>query len=106
MATMLARVRTIPGREAAFEAIAAALWRSTHTDEVGVARYEYWRGAEPGQYYVLGSFDGNDGFIRHQLSEHHVAAGPALHDVIADLRLEWLERSCADERQRSSPRRR
>jgi quinol monooxygenase YgiN len=67
------------------------LWRRTHADETGVVRYEYWRGAAPGTYYALGSFDGYDGFIRHQISEHHVAAGAALKELIADMRLEWVD---------------
>ena len=88
---MLARVLVHPGRETEFEAIAAELWRRTHADETGVARYEYWRGAEPGTYYTLGSFDGYDGFIRHQTSGHHVDAGPALREVIAELHIEWVD---------------
>ena len=88
---MLARVLVHPGREADFEAVAAALWRRTHADETGVARYEYWRGAEPGTYYTLGSFDGYDGFIRHQTSAHHVDAGVSLRALIADLHIEWVD---------------
>ncbi len=88
---MLAHITIHPGKEREFEAVAAELWQHTHADEVGVARYEYWRGAAPGTYYTLGSFDGYDGFIRHQISEHHVAAGAKLKELIADMRLEWVD---------------
>jgi quinol monooxygenase YgiN len=91
MATMLAHIRIHPGMESTFEAVAAELWGSTHAHETGVARYEYWRGAEAGTYYALGSFDGYDGFIRHQVSDHHVAAGVRLKELIAELRLEWID---------------
>jgi quinol monooxygenase YgiN len=91
MATMLAHITIHPGREREFEAVAAELWKRTHADETGVARYEYWRGAAPGTYYALGSFDGYDGFIRHQTSVHHVAAGAALKELIAGMRLEWID---------------
>lgn len=91
MATMLAHLRIEPGREAEFERLAARLYQATHHDEHGVARYEYWRAAEPGHYYMLGSFDGYDGFIAHQVSEHHMAAAAELRAVIADIRLEWID---------------
>jgi quinol monooxygenase YgiN len=91
MATMLAHIHVNPGMESAFEAVAAELWRGTHAGETGVARYEYWRGAEQGAYYMLGSFDGYDGFIRHQVSEHHVSAGSKLKPMIAEMRIEWID---------------
>jgi quinol monooxygenase YgiN len=91
MATFLAHIRVNPGCEAQFEAVAATLWRSTHATETAVRRYEYWRGAEPGTYYTLGSFDGYAGFIAHQVSDHHMGASAPLRDLIADIRLEWVD---------------
>jgi quinol monooxygenase YgiN len=91
MATLLAHIRVHPGQEARFEEIAAELYRLTHERETGVRRYEYWRGAAPGQYYTLLSFDDYRAFLRHQTSEHHESATPQLREVIADMQLEWVD---------------
>jgi quinol monooxygenase YgiN len=91
MATLLAHIKIREGMEARFEQVAAELHRLTHEHETGVRRYEYWRGAEPGSYYTLLAFDDYLAFLRHQTSEHHEAASPALRDLIADMRLEWVD---------------
>ena len=91
MATLLAHISVVPGKEASFERIAAELYRHTHADEAAVRRYEYWRGAEPGTYYCLESFPDLLGFIAHQSSDHHEAAGTQFAGMFASLRLEWVD---------------
>jgi quinol monooxygenase YgiN len=91
MATLLAHIRVRPGAEMRFEQIARELHDATHACERGVRRYEYWRGAEPGMYYTLESFDDFAAFLAHEASPHHVAALPALREVLQDVRLEWLD---------------
>ena len=91
MATLLAHIRVRPGMEARFEEIAAEMHRASHARDRGLVRYEYWRGAEPGTYYALESFDDFLGFIEHQTSDHHEDATPAFRDVFADIRLEWVD---------------
>lgn len=80
-----------PGAAARFEEIAVALHRATHDHEDRVRRYEYWRGAEPDTYYSLLSFDSFDDFLVHQTSEHHESASPQLREVLAGIRLEWVD---------------
>lgn len=91
MATLLAHIQVKPGREAEFEAIAAELYRDTHRQEKGCLRYEYWRGAEPGFYYSLLSFDDFHGFLRHQVSDHHEAASPGIQEICLSVKLEWVD---------------
>jgi quinol monooxygenase YgiN len=91
MSTILAHLKVKPGSERRFEEIAAALYAGTHANETRVRRYEYWRGEEPGSYYTLLSFDTEDGFLEHQTSDHHETAGPLLGEVMASLRLEWVD---------------
>ena len=91
MATLLAHIQVKRGREAEFEAIAAKLYAETHRNETGCLRYEYWRGAEPGFYYSLLSFDDFHGFLRHQVSDHHEEASPGIQDICADVKLEWVD---------------
>jgi quinol monooxygenase YgiN len=91
MATILAHIDVHPGAEARFEALAAELYRVTHAEETAVRRYEYWRGETPGRYYSLLSFDDFRGFLAHQTSDHHEEASPALGEVIAAIRLEWVD---------------
>lgn len=91
MATFLAHINIHPGREAEFEDVAAKLWAATHEHETAVRRYEYWRGAAPSTYYTLGSFDDYAGFIAHQASDHHTEGGVRLRDLIASMRLEWID---------------
>ena len=91
MATVLCHIRVHPGKEAEFEAIGAELHRSSHALDAGLTRYEYWRGADPGTYYVLQSYEDYLGFLRHQTSDHHEVSVPGFQDTIADLRLEWVD---------------
>jgi quinol monooxygenase YgiN len=91
MATLLAHIRVRPGAEKRFEQIARELHDATHACELDVRRYEYWRGAEPGTYYTLESFDDFAGFLAHEASPHHLGALPALREVLQDVRLEWVD---------------
>ena len=91
MATILAHLKIKPGEGERFEAIARRLHESTHGEESEVLRYEYWRGAEPDSYYTLLAFRDEHGFISHQVSDHHEEAGVGLGEVLADIRLEWLD---------------
>ena len=91
MATLLAHIQVKRGQEARFEAIAAKLHDETHRNETGCLRYEYWRGAKPGFYYALLSFDDFHGFLRHQVSDHHEEASPNIRDICLDVKLEWVD---------------
>lgn len=91
MATILAHITVKPGCAARFEQIAAELYRATHDHEPNVRRYEYWRGAEPDTYYTLLSYDTFAEFIEHQASDHHETASPQLSEVLAGIRLEWVD---------------
>ncbi len=91
MATILAHLTVKPGMASRFEEIAAALHRETHEREAGVRRYEYWRGSEENTYYTLLSFDSFLDFLAHQTSPHHEGATPQLRDVLAGIRLEWVD---------------
>lgn len=89
MATILAHINVVEGKEADFEQIAHEMYRATHSEETGVRRYEYWRGEQPGMYYCLLSFDDFRAFLAHQTSEHHEA--PDWGSVLAGIRLEWVD---------------
>jgi quinol monooxygenase YgiN len=91
MATILAHITIRAGEEARFEAVAAALYRSTHEQETGVRRYEYWRGSDPRTYYTLLSFQDFNAFLAHQTSDHHETAATDLGSVIEAIRLEWVD---------------
>ena len=91
MATILAHIQVKPGMEARFEEIARDLYKGTHDHEKDVRRYEYWRGAEKGTYYTLLSFDDWHSFLVHQSSPHHETAGPGLGEVMAGIKLEWVD---------------
>ncbi len=91
MATLLAHIRVRPGMEARFEQLATELFQSTHANERAVRRYEYFRGADPGTYYALLSFDDYHGFLEHQSSDHHEMVGPLLGEVSESTRLEWID---------------
>lgn len=91
MATILAHIRVHPGSERRFEEIATELYRATHANETRVLRYEYWRGDVPGTYYTLLSFVDEDSFLEHQTSDHHEVASPKIGEVVAGLRLEWVD---------------
>ena len=89
MATILAHINVVEGKEADFEQIAGEMYQATHSEETGVKRYEYWRGEQPGMYYCLLSFDDFRAFLAHQTSEHHEA--PDWGSVLAGIRLEWVD---------------
>lgn len=89
MATFLAKIKIIEGREAAFEHTAREMFEATHANEPSCRRYEYWRAAEPRTYYCLESFDDYLGFMNHQASPHHEA--PDFGSMIEHIELEWLD---------------
>ena len=91
MAAILAHIRIKPGSEVEFEQTAQAMFRSSHCKEPNLLRYEYWRSKTPGEYYCLLAFNDFTGLMEHQSSTHHEAAAKPLMDVIADLRLEWID---------------
>lgn len=91
MATILAHIRIKPGLEAAFERTAQAMFVSSHGREPNLKRYEYWRSQTAGEYYCLLAFDDFMGFMKHQSSSHHEAAAEPLTEMIAELKLEWVD---------------
>ena len=91
MATLLAHIKVRSGMEARFEELATELFQATHANERAVRRYEYFRGADPGTYYALLSFDDYHGFLEHQASDHHEVAAPQLGEVTESMRLEWVD---------------
>ena len=91
MATIIAHIRVKPGREAAFENTARAMFAASHGNETALRRYEYWRSQDESKYYCLLAFDDFLGFMAHQSSPHHEAAAAPLMDSISDLRLEWVD---------------
>ena len=97
MSTILAHIKIKKGMEARFEEVEAELWNLTHTKEENVRRYEFFRGAEEGQYYGLLSFDDFNGFVKHQASPHHEGAS-GLGEVIESINLEWVDAvsNCSD----------
>lgn len=91
MATLLAHIVLKPGCASVFETIARAMYLSSHGKEPGLIRYEYWRAQSDDHYYCLLSFGDYQGFLAHQSSPYHEEAAAPLMDLIADLRLEWLD---------------
>jgi quinol monooxygenase YgiN len=89
MATFLAKIKIVEGKEAAFEATAKEMFEATHKHEPTCRRYEYWRGREPSTYYCLESFDNYVGFMNHQASPHHEA--PDFGSMIEHMDLEWVD---------------
>jgi quinol monooxygenase YgiN len=89
MATLLARLKVHPGKEAEFEKTIRPLYEATHRLEPGCRRYEYLRGTTPGTYYVMLSFDDFMAFMTHQASPHHEA--PDFPALLAEIDLEWLD---------------
>ncbi len=91
MATILAHITVKAGEEQRFEALARSLYTDTHALESEVLRYEYWRGAEVGSYYTLLSFTDAAAFWAHQVSDHHEQAADELGEILAAIRLEWVD---------------
>jgi quinol monooxygenase YgiN len=91
MASVLVRLRVRDGCERRFEELAQQAHATAHARDSGLRRYEYWRGATPGSYYVLESYEGFADFLRHQRSDHHRAMGPELRHVIEAVSLEWID---------------
>jgi quinol monooxygenase YgiN len=91
MSTILAHLRVKPGEESRFEDLIRELYAGSQASDRGLRHYQYWRGAEPGTYYCLLAYDDHRAFIAHQTSDHHESASPVLREVLADLRLEWVD---------------
>lgn len=91
MASILAHIQIHAGKEPVFEEITRRLHTDTHAKEPECLRYEYWRGAERGQYYCFLCFTDYPAFMVHQTSDHHEGDAATLRDVIKDIRLEWLD---------------
>ncbi len=72
-----------------WEGIARTVFAATHEHEEGVTRYEYWRGTDPRQYYVLLSFRSFDDFMVHQVADYHHHA--PFGDCFEEFRLEWVD---------------
>jgi quinol monooxygenase YgiN len=69
-----------PGREAAFEAIIRRLVEASNANEPGIRFYQAFRGAEPGEYWMLESFAGLDALKAHTGSDHFKAMRGDLGD--------------------------
>ncbi|MEN3974938.1 antibiotic biosynthesis monooxygenase [Emcibacter sp. SYSU 3D8] len=91
MATILAHIQIRPGKEARFEELQGALWRSTHANEPDTTRYEFFRGEKEGWYYGLLSFKDFQAFLVHQSSDAHEEFGGQFGDVVQDIRIEWVD---------------
>lgn len=91
MATLLAHVTVHPGTEKQFETIVSELHRRTHADEPEVLRYDWVRGAEPRTYYTFLSYPDHRTFIEHQVSDQHEEAAAQFRDMIASIRIEWVD---------------
>ena len=91
MSTILAHIVIHAGKEAEFEALAVAMHQASHATEGALRGYGYWRAQQPRHYYTLLAFDDYRGFLAHQASEHHEAAGRGLRDCIESMTLEWVD---------------
>ena len=91
MSTILAHLRVQPGEERRLEDLIRELYAKSQATDPGLRHYQYWRGAEPGTYYCLLAYDDHRSFIAHQTSGHHESASPVLREVLADIRLEWVD---------------
>lgn len=91
MATILARIVVVEGKQAEFEAIAASLHEASHANETRLRAYGYWRAQQPRTYYTLLAFDDYLGFLDHQTSDHHEGAAAQLRECIESMSLEWVD---------------
>ena len=91
MATLLAHIKIKPGKEAHFEDLQGWLFDKTKELEPGCRAYEFFRGAEPGFYYGLLSFDDFTAFMIHQTSDHHEEFGAKFGDAVEAIKLEWVD---------------
>ena len=91
MASLIAQVTVHEGTEERFEEVIGELQRSTHSAEPNVIHYEWFRGQQPGSYYTYLSYPDHRTFIEHQVSDHHEGAAAQFRDLIATIRLEWVD---------------
>ena len=91
MPTILAHIKTKPGKSSRFETILRELVQHTRSSEPNCLRYEYWRGATPDRYYALLSFVDSRAFYEHQASEYHERYVPELLDMFEEFSLEYVD---------------
>jgi len=91
MATILAHIVIVEGRQADFETVAAKLFEASHATEPALRAYGYWRAQEERHYYTLLAFDDYLGFLTHQTSNHHEGASKQLGECIESISLEWVD---------------
>ena len=89
MTTLLAHIEIKAGQEAIFEEIMADMVEHTLNEELGVLRYEYYKGQQENFYYCLLSFSDKWAFYQHQNSDYH--EGHDFGSVIKSIRLEYLD---------------
>ena len=73
MATSVVKIVVKQGQEEAFEAIIRRLVEASNANEPGIRFYQAFRGAEPGEYWMLESFTGPDALKAHTASDHFKA---------------------------------
>ena len=91
MATILAHIVIVEGKQDEFEALAARLHEASHATETSLRAYGYWRGQAPRSYYTLLAFEDYLGFLEHQTSGHHEDASRQLGECIESMTLEWVD---------------
>jgi quinol monooxygenase YgiN len=91
MPTILAHIKTKPGKATRFESILRELVVHTRSSEPNCLRYEYWRGAAPERYYALLSFVDSRAFYEHQASEYHERFVPELLDMFEEFSMEYVD---------------
>ena len=91
MTTILAHLKVYPEKMNRFEEIGRDMVAQTTRNEVGCIRYEYWRGAELGQYYVLLAFRDSASFYVHQASDWHEGYTAEFRECYETIDLEVLD---------------
>jgi len=92
MATLLAHIKVVEGKEKFFEDLSRELFEKTHANEDQVIHYEYWRGRDRGTYYALLAYPSYlDFMLTHQITDHHEEVTAKYDGVIEDIDLEWLD---------------
>jgi quinol monooxygenase YgiN len=70
LATSVVKIFVKAGQEAAFEAIIRQLVEASNASEPGIRFYQAFRGASPGEYWMLESFADLDALKAHTASDH------------------------------------
>ena len=86
MATLLAHIKVVEGKEKFFEDLSRELFEKTHANEDQVIHYEYWRGRNRGTYYALLAYPSYlDFMLTHQITDHHEEVTAKYDGVIEDI---------------------